>query len=264
MSTTCFVNKPWTFSTIYGCTTGTVKRTTASLKQFKRSAFHPLMLPMVFMEHERRRLLNTLDTIGPQLDQKILDLENRLRLEDQAVTQATQKFNRTMTQKDCEGTKMWVSVSHLKNGLESLRHILPSMIDHCQALPKDSSWPVVVGNGVPADGLACSNRFEARLYEMIAELESKIRKCDGLLSGMALATQVVGLSSNYRTIESWLNCSTGMELPHKARCEGKYHHSEIFQERQHTDATHLACGNDFPSWNISCSRQNLVAYSGLD
>jgi hypothetical protein len=196
LSTTYFTDKPWTFAVMYGCTAATIKDVTDCLERFKRSAFHPLIFPMIFVEHERKRLLNALDDKGPDLSQRILDLENRLQSEHQRKNRTQDASNRresnqTMTKKDCQATKLWVSISLLKNGLEGLHQVLESMIQHFQTHSEIIVKHQSSDAGKLRKASVCSETIKSRLYEMVAEVDNKVRTCDGLLRGMELATQVV-------------------------------------------------------------------------
>jgi hypothetical protein len=109
----------------------------------KRSAFHPFMFPMIFAELERERLLYSLRRKVPDLRQRILDMENRLRHEKEKDMRklGRRKFRKdhesrpkkssekedpgyTIMEKECEATKLWVWVDMLKAGVEGLITVL--------------------------------------------------------------------------------------------------------------------------------------------
>lgn len=74
LSTTCFTDVPITFAVIYGCTDRVMQDTTTWLERCEGSALHPLVLPMIFAEHERKRLFNAVDdksmTTNPRSSRK--------------------------------------------------------------------------------------------------------------------------------------------------------------------------------------------------
>lgn len=78
MSVTSFPDVPVTFAVMYGCTSETMEFVSGRLESYKRTALHPLMLPMMFVELERKRLLNALQSETSILDQRILDMQTRL------------------------------------------------------------------------------------------------------------------------------------------------------------------------------------------
>lgn len=192
LSTTSFTDKPVTFAVMYGCTDNIMEDTSTWLKRCGASVFHPLVLPMVFAEHERKRLFNEKDKLHTELGERILELENRVR-KDKEKGQQTDKTEgqQTMTQRDCEAINLWTSMSSLKNGLESLHTELGSMKDHLHTLSESSPElddGCAIGQGMSQ---ATGIYIDARLKDMMTECRSKIRSCEGLLGSMSLATQMV-------------------------------------------------------------------------
>ncbi|KAI3394187.1 hypothetical protein diail_3142 [Diaporthe ilicicola] len=193
LSATCFTDKPITFAVMYGCTEDIMEDTEIWLEGCKDSAFHPLVLPMIFAEHERKRLFNTIDEKSTELEERILELENRVKKDPKKEVEHEAKKGQerqTMTQRDCEAIHLWRKMSSLKNGLESLLAELGSMRDHLHTLLrsplKHASDSENHQNMAPGPDVY----IDARLKEMMAEFRSKIRKCEGLLGGMTLATQM--------------------------------------------------------------------------
>lgn len=170
-----------------------MKDTQIWLERFKGSALHPLVLPMIFAEHERGRLLNAVDTKSTELEVRILELENRVKKPTKEEEHEQDKGLRrqTMTQRDCEAIRLWREMSFLKDGLEGLLVELRSLRDHLQTLPK--SRPQHDSDSGSRQEMAQGPEvyIDARLKEMIAELGSKIRSCEGDLGSMTLATQMV-------------------------------------------------------------------------
>ncbi|KAF6817395.1 hypothetical protein CPLU01_13596 [Colletotrichum plurivorum] len=196
MSVTSFVDQSTTYAVMYGCTEDVMEQTSDWLEIFGGQALHPLVMPMVFAELERKRLLNMLDAEESVLKQRILNLENKLRGEASAAGTLAKAKSLEKTQEDvesqvqdCESTKLWIDVSSLKNGLESLKAELEKMVTHSEEL----ATTALDGH---AEKRKTGERIEARLREMVAEINSKVRSCDSLLGGMALAAQ---MESNYYT-----------------------------------------------------------------
>lgn len=188
LSTTSFTDVPITFAAMYGCTEKVLEDTELWLKRCQGSAFHPLVLPMIFAEHERKRLLNAVDERSTELEERILELEKRVNTDTKKeVKQHADKeqARQTMTQRDCEAIGLWRSMSCLKNGLESLHAELGSMKTHLHKIPK------CIPGSLPRAEEGPEVHIDAKLEEMMAELQSKIRSCEGLLGSMTLATQMV-------------------------------------------------------------------------
>ncbi|KAK8093717.1 hypothetical protein PG997_000402 [Apiospora hydei] len=225
MSVTSFPDIPLTFGVMYGCTQEVMNYVLQYLRTLPRPALHPLMLPMMFAELERKRLLEALRDEAGNLSQRVLEMEKRLS-EDPPENDAAEKdvvattsgtssaaattrdaTHDRILQKDCKATNDWMLVSELKNGLQSLIIVLESMAAHAPEFREET--------GTDANPAAGKNRklytyntakFQARLKEMEIELRSEVRKCDGLLGGMSLATQMV--SEQDQPTRRGLHCAT--------------------------------------------------------
>ncbi|KAK2001140.1 hypothetical protein LX36DRAFT_747129 [Colletotrichum falcatum] len=207
LSVTSFVECCTTYAVMYGCAARTIRFVPAILSKFQDQALHPLIMPMIFAELERKRLFDMLDRKQTLLEQRILDLENKLRgenqrgiLEEAKNAGSAENAEITAQSRDCESTKLWIDVSSLKNGLESLKAQLVKMTEHSDELAATVFKPPAAGSAPGSDQYAeerqTGERFAMRLREMITEFESKVRSCDSLLGGMALAAQ---MESNYYT-----------------------------------------------------------------
>ncbi|KAK2050083.1 hypothetical protein LZ31DRAFT_548868 [Colletotrichum somersetense] len=198
LSVTTFIKSGTTFAVMYGCTESAVKLVPACLKAFRDQALHPLIIPMIFAELERKRLVDMLDCEQSLLQERILDLEIKLRCESQIETsKKSEKTNPGAS--DCESTKLWIDVSLLKNGLESLKAQLRDMIQHSGDLATTVFSPCAKDDQTSdkfAEERKTGERIAARLHEMVIELDTKVRSCDSVLGGMALAAQ---MESNYYT-----------------------------------------------------------------
>nr|XP_036582707.1 uncharacterized protein CTRU02_07260 [Colletotrichum truncatum]KAF6791498.1 hypothetical protein CTRU02_07260 [Colletotrichum truncatum] len=196
LSATFFAEKCITYAVMYGCADQVIEQTTAWLKRVKGQAIHPLIMPMIFVELERKRLFNLLDFEQNSLQGQILHLKNKLRSESQAMESGKTRSN-DVSANDCESTKVWIDISSLKNGLESLKTQLENMIEHSKELNTTFFRAHAEGNQVScghAQEREVGEKIETRLREMIVEFDSKVRTCDSLLGGMALAAQ---MESNY-------------------------------------------------------------------
>ncbi|KAH8753542.1 hypothetical protein F5883DRAFT_574562 [Diaporthe sp. PMI_573] len=193
LSTTCFTDVPVTFAVMYGCTQDLMEDITLWLERCEESVFHPLVLPMVFAEHERKRLFNVIDKKSTKLGERILELEKRVRKDPKKnIEQDAEEGQgrRPMTQRDCEAINLWRSMSSIKNGLESLHTELGSMRDHLHPMPKFLQKQSFDPGGLQSTGQGPEVHIDARLKEMMAEFRSKVRSCEGLLGSMTLATQM--------------------------------------------------------------------------
>ncbi|KAK8025071.1 hypothetical protein PG990_002894 [Apiospora arundinis] len=200
MSVTSFPDIPRTIGVMYGCTDDVMDYVMKYLRTFKRSAFHPLMFPMMFVEIERKRLIEALRDEMSNLNQRLLNMAGRLGprkpkgLIGKAGATGEKKSpaddNDNMLQKDGKAASLWFKVSELKNGVQSLIVILESVATHCEDfLPETGSEK---GNTAGNRRMYTDNteKFQTRVEEMLIELKSEVQKCDGVLGGMSLATQM--------------------------------------------------------------------------
>ncbi|KAI0434836.1 hypothetical protein F5Y09DRAFT_354835 [Xylaria sp. FL1042] len=219
LSETHFPEKQMLFAVFYGCTNADREYISAWYKFAKASAFDPLLLPMMFSELERRRLLNKLDAKGGDLRKRIIDMENRLRQDvprNSAQSSDSEKdsSNRNITRRECEAVNLWVEVSSLKNGLESLKTELSSMLESSRKPLENQTiscaWPDNSGfHERKTQQKLVSDNIQARLHDMIVEIDSVTRRTQSLLVGMSLATQT---ESNYLTRkDAWATISIAVE-----------------------------------------------------
>ncbi|KAK8101857.1 hypothetical protein PG999_012231 [Apiospora kogelbergensis] len=106
MSVTSFPDVPVTFAVMYGCTDATIKYVSQRLKSYKRTALHPLMLPMMFVELERTRLLDALQSETSILDQRILEMQTRLSTFTQTEAEKSDKTKAVKEAESSESTEM--------------------------------------------------------------------------------------------------------------------------------------------------------------
>ncbi|KAK8036963.1 hypothetical protein PG991_001277 [Apiospora marii] len=230
MSVTSFPDIPVTIAVMYGCTEETMKFVSVRLDSYKRIALHPLMLPMVFVELERKRMLDALQVETSILDQRILEIQTRLsnnnfapepdksntkkvteedsvasmvsvggvaevvEMVDRAkdsVNNETRENNDTMLRKDCKATKDWLMISKVKSGVQSLITILDAMATHSVEFSEGSEPLTSPSAGNRGIYTSNTGKFQDRLREMDTELNSEVRTCDRFLSGMSMATQMV-------------------------------------------------------------------------
>ncbi|KAI1278880.1 hypothetical protein F5Y07DRAFT_359772 [Xylaria sp. FL0933] len=221
LSETHFPKKSMLYAVVYGCTQEAREFISGFFKFAKASAFNPLLLPVMFAELERRRLLNKLDTKGGDLRKRIIDMENRLRHDGprkSAQSSDSEKekdsSNRNITQRECEAVNLWVEVSSLKNGLESLKTELSSMLESSQKPLENqvTDQDPLDDGGFPERKIQQKlvfDNIQGRLHDMIVEIDSITRRTQSLLQGMSLATQT---ESNYLTRkDAWATISIAVE-----------------------------------------------------
>lgn len=191
------------------------------VKACGEAIFHPMMLPMIFAELERTRLLDHAAAKGTELNQKVIEMDSKFKTQGQDNLEKKEKSTGDPTG-DSEIIKMLLSMSGMKNGLEGLHEQLSSMRDH---LGRPSE--ITLGNEPDEDGpnYVCSVNIDLRLKEIMTEIRNKVRYYEGLLGAITLATQMVcnsPPSNGTRTLIRLI----GSNRFHTNRLMGQLHHSK--------------------------------------
>lgn len=144
---------------------------------------------MVFVELERKRLLDAGEDRGTNLRQRVLDMEIKSNMqgkEPQSIERG--RVRPSVSTGDSETIKMLLSMNELKNGLEGFLTQLSSMREHL-GKPSDTT----LANAFDKVNMAEMHgvNIDLRLREMMIELQSKLRTYQGLLETITLATQMV-------------------------------------------------------------------------
>jgi type II secretory pathway component PulJ len=186
------------FAVVYGCTPTVRDYIGSWFKYARASAFDPLLLPMTFAELERRRLIDMVEAKGGDLGRRIIDMENRLRQDGprkstQSGDSEKESITQGITQRECEAVNLWVQVSSLRNGLESLRTELASMLQNSKEPLENGILTEQADKQPDQSRKISSGSIQGRLCDMIVEINSIVRRTSNILGGMSLATQTVSL-----------------------------------------------------------------------
>jgi hypothetical protein len=182
LSVTCFPQQHTCSAAFYGCTEDTIIGVCRYLNSFEAKGFHPLAIPMVFAELERRRLVDELELERVSLEQKLLDMDGSDKIPSSRDEKTSAK--ESPGEQPSESARLWLSVSRLKNSLENWKTHLSKIISHCTSL---SRREFATNAEITQTGM----KIEARLDEMVTECDANIRDCQTLLDGMMIATQLV-------------------------------------------------------------------------
>ncbi|KAI0162276.1 hypothetical protein GGR57DRAFT_517627 [Xylariaceae sp. FL1272] len=195
LSVTHFPQASKTFAVFYGCA-GTARSDLVDGFLFSKAFMSdPLLLPMTFVEFERKRLMDTLDLKRGELRQRILDMNNRLKedgVRDSLSSRSSdseQSGSDIITQRECDAVNLWVDVSTLKNGLQSFNKQLELMAEASKNPLERSS--IFKEQTYEEDELLqhSSSSIQARLHDIIVEIDSNIKIAESLLGGMSQAAQ---------------------------------------------------------------------------
>lgn len=187
-----------------------------TLQKLDISTYHPLVLPLLFAENERRRHFKMADRLCDKLLTRALNISTNRH---EPVANCGGEGNQPGAA-DTDGTlRLWLEMSHLKNGLESWRKQLDKIIPHAETLfhgniisndlgsiTSSESTPVNMHLSIMdsfeklKDQLSeedCDERekslfrIKVRLEEIKEEYDEKIRSCGTIVDGMILATHMV-------------------------------------------------------------------------
>lgn len=208
MTTTSFDKKPLIYSVVYGCTSEVLEDFLARwLNRTDEFAFHPLLMPMMFAEIERLRLIEPLEDMGVDISRRILEMENRLR-DDGSVPErdkiaggdGNRKNTQTrggqegtspsLTEKDCQAIKLWLETSALKDSMKNFLLQLGAMKKHLLKIEQNlGSLPAKTN--IDRSNQLCSEYMDERLREIMEEIQSRLQGCETQLGAMMLAIQMV-------------------------------------------------------------------------
>lgn len=206
---------------LYGCCDAARDRFIDRLEDCDFAAYHPLTLPTIFAEVERKRLLDLVDPLIAELVERVkgLDVADEQKDDPEQLPHGRQTDDASK-----DYVQLWLQISWLKNGLEDWKRQLQKMITHCEELQQASfdipdtnrsfagsteSTPVettlsvdifdekkedvtyLSGIGVFGGLDNAGRRIHQKLLELEEEYNEKIRACSTIIDGMALAAQVV-------------------------------------------------------------------------
>ncbi|KAI1329155.1 hypothetical protein F5Y16DRAFT_366872 [Xylariaceae sp. FL0255] len=216
LSVTHFPSKSLIFAVAYDCTASSQEYLVRWVKFNTSFAFVPLLLPVLWAQVERKRLIDKIDEKTSHLRSGIIHMHNRLNAQDGWIQKSLRSRHSSSTTRDatspghiemtglespneitkreCAAVNLWVQVSTLKNGLEAFGTELKSMLKTLQD-PLERNKLVFgprnkdINDEKTQIAQHAYERIQSRLFEMIAEVQSRSRYIDSLLGGMTLATQ---------------------------------------------------------------------------
>ncbi|SPN96564.1 uncharacterized protein DNG_00087 [Cephalotrichum gorgonifer] len=193
MSVTWFPLSRKAFGTIYGCQDEPGKQVRRFMRRIEdaQTALHPLLMPMIFFELERTRLLNCFEEKQSDIYQKILEMERGLRRQVKIRdSNSGEKHSNDEADNRHEITELWMQASSQRTGIVSLKVQLGRMVEHSKWLSAEYFAKKSDGADPFAKERKVGEMIETRLQAIMAECDSKARSFDTLLGGMGLATQM--------------------------------------------------------------------------
>jgi hypothetical protein len=218
ITATWFPDEEFTYALFYGCEQDTAENIFKRISGGKDARAHPLLLPGILAELERRRQIALVMEWLAKLNQKVNSLGKRATA-----------YETIFPAKGADGAiDPWVKVHYLKNGLENWRDQVEKMITHVDELDRDyfaartpasdvadePRSPVATASTMSDDSgermvvspdeaekrkavmRRTGARIKDRLKEIIAEYDEHIRECVLIMQGMTLATQLAHTKTN--------------------------------------------------------------------
>jgi hypothetical protein len=204
LSATYLPNRKFTYGIMYGCTGNITNMVVKRLSNSDMKAFHPLTLPTIFADIERKRHFDIASDYANEFLQRVMDIVNNTTKESTAAslpgrpkTLNSEKLSVSAVDSAVDSTlvKQWLRRIHFRNGLESWQAQLHVLMGHVTELedayltsqgPNDSIYIDEV-NQMRRHGV----KIKARLQQIANEYDEKIRECNGYIDGMSFTTQVV-------------------------------------------------------------------------
>ncbi|KAJ2990029.1 hypothetical protein NUW58_g3163 [Xylaria curta] len=213
------------FAVVFGCDLPVEKEMCNRLILAGNDASHPLLLPGIVAETERRRHVHIVDDIVDEVEARIYQLEVRPDAEDSMTTVEMEKLHK-------EKRSAWLDITYIRNCLVSWRKQLENIALQVEELDRSLlsgyKWsgnsdasishtpesyspinetlnPTDLEKAVPINldtessalyhgqfregYLATGYKIKSRTRAIIEEYDDKIRDCSMRIDGMAMATQ---------------------------------------------------------------------------
>lgn len=271
---------------LYGCSEKIRKQVIDHLSSCDYGLYHPLTLPTLFAEIERRRHFDLVNPMVTELMQRARNIATAHPQPGYAET--SQPAGVVQEPKDY--MQLWFEISCLRNGLQSWRHEVEKMILHCDDLTRarfytsknsaesSESTPVntalsvdVFSGGDSTDTLIddiedlniSGRRIRHRLLEIQDEYDEKIRECGMIIDGMVLAAQLewnnIGQSDTQTNLEI---SGSNLEIAKATREDGQQMRSIALLTMIFLPATFVASlfSMSFFEWNPENGQKMLSPY----
>ncbi|KAI1747212.1 hypothetical protein F4782DRAFT_522023 [Xylaria castorea] len=213
------------FAVIFGCDLSVEEEILNRLILAQSDASHPLLLPGIVAETERKRHVQIVDDIVDEVEARIFQLEVRADAEDGIPTSHMEKLHK-------EKRSAWLNITYIRNCLVSWRKQLENIelqVDKLdRSLVAEFGWlskstttdsptpdghppmievrePAEIDQAMPTyldteSSASCHGQFsdrhlttgykiKSRTRAIIEEYDDKIRDCSMRIDGMAMATQ---------------------------------------------------------------------------
>jgi hypothetical protein len=188
------------FGILFGCTAAMERQVLNRIAGIEALAFHPLLLPGIFAELERTRMVDVVEATIDEIEGAIFELDNHHG--SQGTSSEDPEYGHVGGVGYVRRT-VWLNTTFLRNRLQIWKLQLIKMVAHVDELSEtdrgSSSELFYVHSGDGHEqGLARANddamrqtgmMIKDRLKTLIEEFEEKIEECSMRVDGMTIATQ---------------------------------------------------------------------------
>lgn len=186
-----------TRAVLYGCSDNNRALITKRLSRAVSSIYHPLAIPLLFCDIERKRHFDLINPIITKLVARARGISKppvsapiRSWKSVRSESSSSGQSGRFMVENPEDLMTLWLEVNDLRRGMETWRQQLQKMMVHCEELMRPTSRRYLLVTTHDADSRA-GHRIMARLGELEGEYDEKIRQCTNIIDGMVLAAQLV-------------------------------------------------------------------------
>lgn len=258
LTVTYFPHRGLTFAVLFGCHTSTEEEIIKRLTLAGDDITHPLLMPGIVAEIERKRHFYHVDNIVDEIEARIFNLEIRPDAEDEMSVADMERHHK-------EKRSAWLNISYMRNCLISWQVQLQNMMDQAeefgQSIERKITSSDEVRKGFGSDHAHTALREEAAMEDQLElspteticpdhefsnhhehlekikstgykiksriralkeEYDEKIRDCEMRIEGMAMATQ-------------WVSRLSGCQSSAPKVCVQRYHSNSNASDRRHKE-----------------------------
>ncbi|KUI62347.1 hypothetical protein VP1G_09484 [Cytospora mali] len=216
LTATHFMQSRLTFGILFGCTEETEREAVNRISKAKEQSFHPLLLPGIFAELERERMVEVVESSIDQIEEAIFEMN----IGASSIMESAKPSDDTSYPGGPRAARkaVWLNTTFLRNRLQTWKTQMLKMVEHVEEISamiqsdanndgSDANDEDVVNedgsesskvdpfeeepsNSNPnTDLLRIGNLIKDRLRALIEEFEEMMEDCTMRVDGMAMATQ---------------------------------------------------------------------------
>lgn len=219
LTATHFTKSRLTFGILFGCTEEIELEVLNRISKAKEQAFHPILLPGIFAELERERMVEVVESSIDQIEEAIMEMDN-------GASSGSEPADSSLDDSGYPGgpraarRSVWLNTTFLRNRLQIWKTQMSKMVKHVDEISAeiqadvneeakcvfdDSRWSdQTLTEDMGSDLLHMGGLIKDRLKTIIEEFEEKMEDCTMRVDGMAMATQWVRRISIHMHLTSLL------------------------------------------------------------